>query len=97
MKKLIKPICVVLCFILCLGLVLSPLSFAEEHNHECTGEDCYICQILSVLKLLTGESFLALYVMAVMGFLQKNNLFAGAWRKNFCFITPISRKVKLTI
>ena len=52
MKKLVKPICVILCFLLCTSVLLSAGFVVHGHSHDCIGEDCQYCQAVSLQQEL---------------------------------------------
>lgn len=96
MKKHLKTVCVILCTLMCLSLILSPLSFSQEHSHDCTGEDCRICQIISVAKLLIG-SFMSVLAISFGNVILRSRCVISTFIKGYGDITPIKQKVKLTI
>lgn len=97
MKKAVKIICIFICVIMCLGLVLSPVAVMGGHNHDCAGEDCHICQSIITLKQLIGGGIIAFCLAAVFSFIYNKNVMTAFKGIAFCNMTPIGRKVKLTI
>ena len=86
---------------LCLGLILALLASSayiiHEANHDCTGEDCPVCQMIAVNLSVLRLSFIA--VLALTAIRALPDLFRSlrkAERSAFPFFgTLVSLKIRL--
>ncbi len=87
--------------ILCIGLVLvlavSVAFIAHEADHDCSGEDCPICQAIAVNIRLLRLAGTAAIVLAAFFFLLSGPSAASRQDRYHCFRsgTPVSWKVRL--
>jgi len=87
--------------LLCLGLVLalsvSSVFIAHETGHDCSGEDCPICQMVAVNVNLLRTIGLAVLILLVL-FALRRGRFAHRERRQLCLLasgTLVSWKIRL--
>ena len=91
-----KSVAVFVGVMLFLGVLLSNLYIAEEFVHDCTGDECPICQTIAeceafVHRISTGLIIIFAALFAVL-FLLK--IFEGV-AEELPSVTPVSEKVRL--
>ena len=89
----------IISFALCVLLMLSiifALVFVELHlNHNCTGENCFICQLLCQAKKLYG-AFISVLGVGLYLYLLHIDLFAKKpLFVRLSTVSPTSLKIKL--
>lgn len=82
MKKFIRPVCILLCILLCTSVLLS--AGYAVHEHTCIGEDCRICQDISLQKEIFRLALLSLFSSA----------FALSFVQLMCFVNSLGGKSK---
>ncbi|MBQ8030353.1 MAG: hypothetical protein IJ260_02265 [Butyrivibrio sp.] len=91
-----KGVAVIVGAMLFLGVLFSNLYVAEEFVHDCTGEECPICQTIAeceafVNRISTGLIVFAVALLAVLSVLKTvENITEGA-----LLVTLVSEKVRL--
>ena len=80
-----------------LALIVSVLCLAVESDHECSGEDCYVCRILALCEN-TIKSFGTVFcVLCAALFLSEfSALSRTPVMPSQCIDSPVSLKVKLS-
>lgn len=87
--------------ILCIGLVLvlavSVVFIVHEADHDCSGEDCPICQAIAVNIRLLRLAGTAAFFLAAFFFLLSGPSATNRQDRYHCFCsgTPVSWKVRL--
>ena len=97
MKKFTKLLCVAICVLLCASVLFSVGSAIYGHNHDCIGEDCQYCQVISLQQELMrivllgcfSSSFALVFVQLIMNVNSR-----GDDKKQS--INLVANKVKLT-
>ncbi len=95
-KSFAKSISIILCGVLLFGMLFSSFFVSTEFMHDCSGEDCPICQMVAICdnfvnQLGCGIIFLAAALLFI---------FVKSGEKNYScplFIapTPVRQKVRL--
>ena len=87
--------------LLCIGLVLaltvSSAFIAHEAGHDCSGDDCPICQMVAVNANLLRTIGLAALILSAL-FAQPRERFAHREHQRLCLPasgTPVSWKTRL--
>lgn len=91
-----KSIAVFVGAMLFLGVILSNLYVAEELVHDCTGEECPICQTIAECEAFVSRISTGLIVIAAafaIGLILCKEI--RIFCKEVLFETPISNKVRL--
>ena len=70
LNKLFAGISLLLCGVLLFGMLFSAFFVSKEFHHDCTGEDCPICQMVAICEnfshqLSSGLAFLASVIMGL--------------------------------
>ena len=97
MKKFTRVLFVAICVLLCASVLFSVGSAIYNHNHDCIGEDCLYCQVVSLqqelmrLVLLSyfSTSFALIFVQQIVNINSRGD----DEKQN---INLVANKVKLT-
>lgn len=90
-KKQRQTATAVLCIVL---LLCYPLLLFFAHLHQCTGEDCFVCNLLACSKDLSAVLLSAFSVGTLL--LCNKPLYTGRTRNCRKSSTPVRQKVKLS-
>lgn len=97
MKKFVKLLCIALCVLLCASVLFSVGSAIYGHNHDCIGEDCQYCQVISLqqelMRLVLLGCFSASFALVFVQLIMNVNSRGDDQKHN---INLVSNKVKLT-
>lgn len=97
MKKFTKMLCAVLCLLLCASLLFSVGTSLYSHNHDCIGEDCQLCRVISLqyelMRLVLLGCFSASFALVFVQLITNVNLYRYNKNKN---INLVTNKIKLT-
>lgn len=97
MKKFVKPICVLLCLLLCTTVLLSVGFALHGHEHDCIGEGCQYCQAVSLqqelMRLVLLGYFSASFAIIFVQMMTNVNSFGSKANNGR---TLVACKVKLT-
>ncbi len=69
-NRLFGSISVIMCGVLLFGMLFSAFFVSKEFNHNCTGEDCPICEMVAICEnfshqLVSGLIFFAAVIMGL--------------------------------
>ncbi|MCR5558154.1 MAG: hypothetical protein K6F75_11430 [Butyrivibrio sp.] len=69
-NRLCGSISVILCGVLLFGMLFSTFFVSKEFHHDCTGEDCPICEMVAICEnfshqLASGLIFLAAVIIGL--------------------------------
>ena len=81
MKRTNKKIYLILIGVLVFMLAVSRLFVLSEKNHECDGEDCPVCAIISVLEKTVAAAVGAIGVAAAFKFV-------------FCAVMSLEKRIE---
>ena len=97
MKKFTKVLFVAICVLLCASVLFSVSSVIYGHNHDCIGEDCLYCQVVSLqqelMRLVLLSYFSASYALIFVQLIMNINSRGDDKKQN---INLVVNKVKLT-
>lgn len=97
MKKFVKLLCIALCVLLCASVLFSVGSAIYGHNHDCIGEDCQYCQVISLqqelMRLVLLGCFSASFALVFVQLIMNVNSRGEDKKHN---INLVANKVKLT-
>ena len=97
MKKFVKLLCIALCVLLCASVLFSVGSAIYGHNHDCIGEDCQYCQVISLqqelMRLVLLGCFSASFALVFVQLIMNVNSRGNDKKHN---INLVANKVKLT-
>ena len=97
MKKFTKVLFVAICVLLCASVLFSVSSAIYSHNHDCIGEDCLYCQLVSLqqelMRLVLLSYFSASYALIFVQLIMNINSRGDDKKQN---INLVVNKVKLT-
>lgn len=97
MKKFVKLLCIALCVLLCASVLFSVGSAIYGHNHDCIGEDCQYCQVISLqqelMRLVLLGCFSASFALVFVQLIMNVNSRGEDKEHN---INLVANKVKLT-
>ena len=97
MKKFVKLLCIALCVLLCASVLFSVGSAIYGHNHDCIGEDCQYCQVISLqqelMRLVLLGCFSASFALVFVQLIMNVNSRGDDKKHN---INLVANKVKLT-
>lgn len=97
MKKFVKLLCIALCVLLCASVLFSVGSAIYGHNHDCIGEDCQYCQVISLqqelMRLVLLGCFSASFALVFVQLIMNVNSRGDDKKHN---INLVVNKVKLT-
>ena len=97
MKKFTKVLFVAICILLCASVLFSVGSAIYGHNHDCIGEDCQYCQVISLqqelMRLVLLGCFSASFALIFVQLLINVNSRGDDEKQN---INLVANKVKLT-
>ena len=97
MKKFTKVLFVAICVLLCASVLFSVGSAIYGHNHDCIGEDCQYCQVISLqqelMRLVLLGCFSASFALIFVQLLINVNSHGDDKKHN---INLVANKVKLT-
>ena len=97
MKKFVKLLCIALCVLLCASVLFSVGSAIYGHNHDCIGEDCQYCQVISLqqelMRLVILGCFSASFALVFVQLIMNVNSRGDDKKHN---INLVANKVKLT-
>lgn len=95
MPKKLRFTALALAVIMLLFAFAAVLLLFHEHSHNCTGEDCPVCAVISVCRDILKTILLGASVFSV---LSSFSVFLRAIGRinRAIFITPVSLKVKMT-
>ena len=97
MKKFVKLLCIALCVLLCASVLFSVGSAIYGHNHDCIGEDCQYCQVISLqqelMRLVLLGCFSASFALVFVQLIMNVNSRGDDQKHN---INLDANKVKLT-
>ena len=99
MKNRRHVIAVAVCAVMLLSVIVSSAYIAHEaaHHHQCTGEDCPICQFIAQIEQIRrgfGMALLALLLICFALALRRES-HASATADVPALCTPVGRKVRL--
>lgn len=91
-----KSIALIVGAMLFLSVFFSKLYIAEEFVHDCSGEECPICQTIAeceafINKISTG---LVMFVAAFLMVISLSKIVATV-NEAVCLATPVAKKVRL--
>ena len=97
MKKFTKVLFVAICVLLCASVLFSVGSAIYGHNHDCIGEDCLYCQVVSLqqelMRLVLLSYFSASFALIFVQFIMNINSRGDDEKQS---INLVANKVKLT-
>ena len=97
MKKFAKLLFVAICVLLCASVLFSVGSAIYGHNHDCIGEDCQYCQVISLqqelMRLVLLGCFSASFALVFVQLIMNVNSRGDDKKHN---INLVANKVKLT-
>jgi hypothetical protein len=97
MKKFTKVLCVAICVLLCASVLFSVGSAIYNHNHDCIGEDCLYCQVVSLqqelMRLVLLSYFSASFALIFVQLIMNINSRGDDEKQS---INLVANKVKLT-
>lgn len=97
MKKLTKVLFVTICVLLCASVLFSVGSAIYGHNHDCIGDDCQYCQVISLqqelMRLVLLGCFSASFALIFVQLFVNVNSRGDDEKQN---INLVANKVKLT-
>ena len=99
MKKFTKVLFVAICFLLCASVLFSVGSaiYGHNHNHDCIGEDCLYCQVVSLqqelMRLVLLSYFSASFALIFVQLIMNINSRGDDEKQS---INLVANKVKLT-
>ena len=97
MKKFTKVLFVAICVLLCASVLFSVSSAIYDHNHDCIGEDCQYCQVVSLqqelMRLVLLSYFSASFALIFVQLIMNINSRGDDEKQN---INLVANKVKLT-
>ena len=97
MKKFVQLLCIALCVLLCASVLFSVGSAIYGHNHDCIGEDCQYCQVISLqqelMRLVLLGCFSASFALVFVQLIMNVNSRGDDKKHN---INLVANKVKLT-
>lgn len=97
MKKFTKVLFVAICVLLCASVLFSVGSAIYGHNHDCIGEDCQYCQVISLqqefMRLVLLGCFSASFALVFVQLIMNVNSRGDDKKHN---INLVVNKVKLT-
>ena len=97
MRERRRVIALAMCIAIALSMAVSSACIAHEaiHPHDCTGEDCPVCQALNVCRSVVMSFFTALIIMfmPVSGAFSPG--FAECERAVRARFSPVELKVRL--
>ena len=97
MKRVTEILSGMLAVLVLLFALFFTVMSAAEYGHDCTGEDCPVCQILATARTLSKTLFAALSVAAAAVILPALLKAIQAGRTDFLEKTSlVSLKVKLS-
>ena len=67
-NKLLSSISLILCGLLLFGMLFSSLFVSTEFHHDCSGEDCPICQMIAICESFIDQVGGGLIVLAAVFF-----------------------------
>ena len=94
MKKSMRVLCLVLC-VLCLFVLACSLSLSCNESHDCSGEACAVCLVVSMRETLANLLFVAALAFLAM-LAQLCAATPAAVRVCCARHTPVLLKVKLS-
>ena len=97
MKKFTKVLFVAICVLLCASVLFSVGSAIYNHNHDCIGEDCLYCQVVSLqqelMRLVLLSYFSASFALIFVQLIMNINSCGDDKKQS---INLVVNKVKLT-
>lgn len=91
-----RKIALFLAILFCFAIVLSGAATAVEAGHECVGEHCEICHILSSLQGIVKAACISLLLFIAFLFRKKRNAYVSGYKNRFSYgIKLIKLKVEL--
>ena len=97
MKKFTKVLFVAICVLVCASVLFSVGSAIYNHNHDCIGEDCLYCQVVSLqqelMRLVLLSYFSASFALIFVQLLMNINSRGDDEKQS---INLVANKVKLT-
>ena len=97
MKKFTKVLFVAICVLLCASVLFSASSAIYGHNHDCIGEDCLYCQVVSLqqelMRLVLLSYFSASFALIFVQLIMNINSRGDDEKQS---INLVANKVKLT-
>lgn len=97
MKKIAKLLCVILCVLLCVSVLFSVGSAIYGHSHDCIGEGCQYCRVVSLqqelMRLVLLGCLSASFALIFVQLLVNVNSLTD---KQMQSISLVANKVKLT-
>lgn len=97
MEKFTKVLFVAICVLLCASVLFSVGSAIYGHNHDCIGDDCQYCQVISLqqelMRLVLLGCFSASFALIFVQMLINVNSRGDDEKQN---INLVANKVKLT-
>ena len=97
MKKFTKVLFVAICVLLCASVLFSVGSAIYDHNHDCIGEDCQYCQVVSLqqelMRLVLLSYFSASFALIFVQLIMNINSRGDDEKQS---INLVANKVKLT-
>ncbi|MBQ6552504.1 MAG: hypothetical protein IJL83_02685 [Clostridia bacterium] len=95
MTKKNRVIATVLAVVFALAVALSLVFIAAEADHDCSGEDCPVCELLALCRGVLRGVLAAAFVCLAAAALRTAALSRSARSALRAAITPASLKVKL--
>ena len=97
MKKFTKVLFVAICVLLCASVLFSVGSAIYGHIHDCIGEDCLYCQVVSLqqelMRLVLLSYFSASFALIFVQLIMNINSRGDDEKQS---INLVANKVKLT-
>ena len=97
MEKFTKVLFVAICVLLCASVLFSVGSAIYGHNHDCIGDDCQYCQVISLqqelMRLVLLGCFSASFALVFVQLIANLNSRGDDKKQS---ISLVANKVKLT-
>ena len=97
MKKFTKVLFVAICVLLCASVLFSVSSAIYGHNHDCIGEDCLYCQVVSLqqelMRLVLFGCLSTVFAFIFIQLIVNCNLRGDGKKQN---VNLVANRVKLT-
>jgi hypothetical protein len=95
-NSLFKSLAPILCAVLLFGMLFSSFFISTEFHHDCTGEDCPICQMIALCENFVDQlgAGLIILIAAFFSILIKSDLSLNMAYAPV-FATLVRQKVRL--